>query len=80
MGLPPRRRTHWKVAMSRSVTLEEPVAAERTRIFTPARIVALGLCAMLVFGLFFLRFVPEGESVSVPAGARAGERPGPLSV
>jgi hypothetical protein len=28
---------------------------------------------VLVFGLFFLRFAPEGQSVSVPAGAKAGD-------
>jgi hypothetical protein len=65
---PQPRRTHWEVAMSRSVALKEPTVAEKTRSFTPARIVALGLCAVFVFGLFFLRFAPEGKSVSVPAG------------
>ena len=59
--------------MSRSGALEKPTAAGKSRIFTPARIVALGLCAVLVFGLFFLRFAFEGQSVSVPAGAKAGD-------
>jgi pimeloyl-ACP methyl ester carboxylesterase len=59
--------------MSRSGALEKPTVAEKTRIFTPARIVALALCAVLLFGLFVLRFAPDGQSVSVPAGARAGD-------
>jgi pimeloyl-ACP methyl ester carboxylesterase len=59
--------------MSRSGALEKPPAAEKTRIFTPARIVALALCAVLVFGLLFLRFAPGGKAVSVPAGAKAGD-------
>jgi pimeloyl-ACP methyl ester carboxylesterase len=42
-------------------------------VFTPARIVALAVCATLAFGLFFLRFATERESVSVPAGAKAGD-------
>ena len=58
--------------MSRSGALERPTVAEKTHIFAPARIVALALCAVLVFGLFFLRFAPEGNTVSVPAGAKAG--------
>jgi pimeloyl-ACP methyl ester carboxylesterase len=59
--------------MSRPGALEKPTAAGKTRIFTPARIVALGLCAVLVFGLFFLRFASEGQSLSVPAGAKPGD-------
>jgi pimeloyl-ACP methyl ester carboxylesterase len=59
--------------MSRSGALEKPTVAEKARIFTPARVVALALCAVLVFGLFFLRFAPEGKAVSVPAGAKAGD-------
>ncbi len=37
--------------MSKSGALEEPMAAPRTRIFTPARIIALAVSAVLVFGL-----------------------------
>jgi pimeloyl-ACP methyl ester carboxylesterase len=70
--LPPRL-THWEVAMSRLGALEEPAAAEKTRIFTPVRIVALTLCAVLVFGFLLFRFAPEGQSVSVPQGARVGD-------
>ena len=44
-----------------------------TRTFTPARIVALGLIALAIFGLGYLRFAPDAESVSVPAGAKAGD-------
>ncbi len=44
-----------------------------TRIFTPARIVALALIALAVVGLAYLRFAPDADSVSVPAGAKAGD-------
>jgi pimeloyl-ACP methyl ester carboxylesterase len=59
--------------MSRSGTLEERAAAEEIRPFTPARIVALALCAVLAFGLAYLRFAPDGEFVSVPVAATAGD-------
>ena len=44
----------------------------RKRAFTPARTVALALIALLVLGLGYLRFEPDG-SVSVPSGAQAGD-------
>src|SRR5918995_6939675 len=47
--------------------------APNTRIFTPARIVALALIAILVGGLAYLRFAPDSGSVSVPEGAKAGD-------
>jgi pimeloyl-ACP methyl ester carboxylesterase len=47
--------------------------APTTRILGPARIVALALLALLVLGLAYLRFGREAGSISVPAGARAGE-------
>src|SRR5882757_9049647 len=46
--------------------------APTTRIFTPARMVALALIAVLVGSLAYLRFGPSSDSVSVPAGAKAG--------
>jgi pimeloyl-ACP methyl ester carboxylesterase len=42
------------------------------RAFTPARVVALGLIAVVVLGLGYLRFAPD-EGLSVPANARAGD-------
>src|SRR5215211_6229549 len=45
----------------------------RTRIFTPTRVVALALIAVLVAGLVYLRFAPGAGPVSVPEGASAGE-------
>src|SRR5215213_185120 len=45
----------------------------RTRIFTPTRIVALALIALLVASLVYLRFAPGAGAVTVPEGARAGE-------
>jgi pimeloyl-ACP methyl ester carboxylesterase len=59
--------------MSRSGALEKPTVAEKTRIFTPARIVALALIVLLVTGLAYLRFAPGSEAVSVPEGAKAGD-------
>jgi pimeloyl-ACP methyl ester carboxylesterase len=47
--------------------------APTTSIFTPARIVALVLIALLVGGLAYLRFGPDSGPVSVPDGAKAGD-------
>jgi pimeloyl-ACP methyl ester carboxylesterase len=44
-----------------------------SRVFTPGRIVALVLVAAAVAGLAYLRFGPDADSVSVPAGAKAGD-------
>ena len=43
-----------------------------TRVFTPARILALAVIGMLVLGLAYLRFSPDA-SVSVPQGAKSGD-------
>ena len=43
------------------------------RAFTPGRIVALVLIALAVAGLAYLRFAPDDDAVSVPAGAQAGD-------
>src|SRR5829696_7646898 len=48
------------------------VPAARGR-FTPARIVALALIAVLVAGLAHLRFGSESDPAWVPAGAEAGD-------
>src|SRR5215204_567215 len=45
----------------------------RTRIFTPTRVVALALVALLVAGLVYVRFAPGEGPVSVPEGASSGE-------
>jgi len=47
--------------------------APAVRVFTPARIVALVLIAVVVIGLLYLRFGTGEASVSVPAGAQAGD-------
>lgn len=44
-----------------------------SRMFTPARVIALALIAVMVFGLVQLRFAPDGNSMSVPVGAQAGD-------
>jgi pimeloyl-ACP methyl ester carboxylesterase len=46
---------------------------EPARVFTPARIVALALIGLAVLGLAYLRFAPDADSVSVPAGAKASD-------
>jgi pimeloyl-ACP methyl ester carboxylesterase len=45
----------------------------RSRIFTPTRVVALALIAVLVTGLLYVRFAPGAGPVAVPEGASAGE-------
>src|ERR671913_659186 len=54
-------------------TKHEDTLEPRTRIFTPTRLVALALIAVLVAGLVYLRFAPGAGPVSVPEGASAGE-------
>jgi pimeloyl-ACP methyl ester carboxylesterase len=56
-----------------TTTKGQLMEAPTTRIFTPARIVALALIAVLAGGLGYLRFAPDGGSVSVPTGAKAGD-------
>src|SRR4029453_3296860 len=51
----------------------DALEASATRSFTPARIVALALIAAVIAGLAYLRFGPESQAVSVPAGAKAGD-------
>ncbi len=46
---------------------------EPTGVFTPARLLALVLIAVAVLGLAYLRFAPDSDPFSVPAGAKAGE-------
>ncbi|HEY1597224.1 MAG TPA: hypothetical protein VGF74_17630, partial [Thermoleophilaceae bacterium] len=41
--------------------------------FRPARIVALALVAVAFAALGYIRFAPDSSSVSVPAGAHAGQ-------
>jgi pimeloyl-ACP methyl ester carboxylesterase len=43
-----------------------------TRAFTAGRVFALGLIAIVVLGLGYLRFEPD-DGISVPAGAQAGD-------
>ena len=47
--------------------------APTTRTFTPARIVALVLIALVMAALAYLRFAPDAGPVSVPSGAHAGD-------
>ena len=44
-----------------------------SRALSPGRIVALVLIALTVAGLAYLRFAPDADPVSVPAGAKAGD-------
>jgi pimeloyl-ACP methyl ester carboxylesterase len=46
---------------------------ETNRRFPPGRIVALVLVGLAVIGLVWLRFGPDDDRVSVPAGAMAGD-------
>src|SRR6266545_1034449 len=47
--------------------------AEPARRLAPGRIVALLLIAVAVVGLAYPRLAPDADSVSVPAGAKAGD-------
>src|SRR5438874_13735456 len=49
------------------------MTAKPTRIFTPARIVALALVSLAALGLAYLHFGTGTDSVSVPSGAHAGQ-------
>jgi pimeloyl-ACP methyl ester carboxylesterase len=59
--------------MTVSATEEKRGRVEPKRAFTPARIVALVLIGLAVFGLAYLRFAPDSGAVSVPSGADAGD-------
>ena len=54
-------------------TKHQDTLEPRTRIFTPTRVVALALIAVLVAGLVYVRFAPGAGPVAVPEGASAGE-------
>jgi pimeloyl-ACP methyl ester carboxylesterase len=56
-----------------STTKGQLMEAPTTRLLGPARIVALALIGLVVLGLAYLRFAPDSGSVSVPAGAKAGD-------
>src|SRR4029079_3518109 len=58
----------WSRAHSRGMT-----TTRNTRTFTPARIVALALIAVLIGGLTSLRFGSAPEHIEVPAHAKAGD-------
>ena len=47
--------------------------APTTRIWTPARTIALALVVLGALGLAYLRFAPDADPVTVPAGAQAGD-------
>jgi pimeloyl-ACP methyl ester carboxylesterase len=44
-----------------------------TRMFTPSRVIALALIAILAAGLLYLGFSSDSGSISVPVGAKAGD-------
>src|SRR5688572_13695205 len=56
-----------------STTKGQVMQAAPPRILGPGRIVALAVIALVVLGLAYLRFGSESDSVSVPAGAKAGD-------
>src|SRR5437764_4193290 len=47
--------------------------ASRTKLFGPARIVALAHISVIALGLGYLHFSAGNDSVSVPSGAHAGQ-------
>lgn len=56
-----------------TTTKGQIMKTQRTGTLTPARIIALALIALAVLGLAYLRFKPDTDAVSVPAGAKAGD-------
>src|SRR5271156_4651741 len=58
----------------KTVAVDQPVPlAQRPRAFTWARIVALVVIGVMLFGLVYIRFAPGDAAVSVPQGAHAGQ-------
>ena len=53
-----------------STTKGQAMNPPSTRIFTPSRVVALALIAVLACGLGYLRFAPGPGAASVPEGAQ----------
>ena len=60
----PSDRSRQQVFRSKQEDTFEP----RGRIFTPARVVALALIAVLVTGLAYVRFAPEPARSPCPKG------------
>src|SRR5215212_404237 len=56
-----------------SRTSRQDILEPRTQLFTPTRVVAVALIAVLVAGLVYVRFAPGPDPVVVPEGASAGE-------
>jgi pimeloyl-ACP methyl ester carboxylesterase len=58
----------------KTVAVDQPVPQARSpRAFTWARIVALVVIGVMLFGLVYIRFAPGDAAVSVPQGAHAGQ-------
>src|SRR4051794_34621314 len=55
------------------VPLGAPMDTRTARVLTRARIGALALMAVAILGLAYLRFSPNPESISLPAGAKVGQ-------
>jgi pimeloyl-ACP methyl ester carboxylesterase len=53
--------------------VEPPAGGPKRRVLTPGRIVGLLLIGVAALFLAYLRFAPDAGSVSVPAGAHAGQ-------
>src|ERR1700734_2497466 len=65
---------HLTKRYGKTVAVDQPVPlAQRPRVFTWARIVALLVTIVLLTGLTYLRFSSSSETVSVPQGAHAGQ-------
>ena len=65
---------HLTKRYGKTVAVDQPEPlAQRPRTFTWARIVALVVIGVMLFGLTYLRFAPGDAAVSVPAGAKAGD-------
>ena len=58
----------------KTVAVDQPIPPpQRPRAFTWARIVALVVIGVMLFGLTYIGFAPGDAAVSVPQGAHAGQ-------
>jgi pimeloyl-ACP methyl ester carboxylesterase len=67
-------KNHLTKRYGKSLAVDQPVPpAQRPRAFTWARIVALLVIGVMLFGLTYIGFAPGDAAVSVPQGAHSGQ-------
>ena len=67
-------KNHLTKRYGKTLAVDQPrPPPQRPRAFTWARIVALLVIGVMLFGLMYIRFAPGDAAVSVPQGAHAGQ-------